>query len=159
MASRAPPYAKLLKRLPPHEIMHGVAHGSLTPMADLREAEHAVHGPPDWPAEVESLAEQCVDPEAISRPSFDEMTVELRMLLLALPGADVDAAAATAAAAATSCGASEATAARCANDGVDAAGFVPRSPSGKLRLAGRAKTPAHQPAPHTPPQVNRPRSF
>ena len=49
-----------------------MAHGKITPLGDLAA------GSADWPEAVASLAESCVSPSAISRPSFDEIVAALK---------------------------------------------------------------------------------
>merc|ERR1719399_1270797 len=63
MATRRVPYAKLLETMPPYMLMQMVAIGEINPTSDVAALN------PDWPVEVEDLAEHSEHSPRCSRRS------------------------------------------------------------------------------------------
>ena len=75
IATREPPYAKLLQRIPPYALMQAIAQGDVKPTTDVDLVN------PDWPDAVAELAERCASGARDARPSFEEIAIELQRVV------------------------------------------------------------------------------
>lgn len=72
IATRCPPYTKLLESMPPFALMQAIAQGEIRPTSDIDDLC------PDWPEPIQQLAERCCLADRAERPSFKQIANELQ---------------------------------------------------------------------------------
>lgn len=72
IATRCPPYSKLLENTPPYALMQSIAQGEIRPTSDIEDLC------PDWPADIQTLAEACCRAERSERPTFEQIASDLQ---------------------------------------------------------------------------------
>jgi len=72
IATRCPPYTKLLETTPPYALMQSIAHGEIRPTSDIEDLC------PDWPDPIKAIAEQCCRAERAERPTFEQIARDLQ---------------------------------------------------------------------------------
>lgn len=72
IATRCPPYTKLLESTPPYALMQSVAHGEIRPTSDIDDLC------PDWPEDVKQIAEACCRADRADRPTFETIVEDLK---------------------------------------------------------------------------------
>jgi protein kinase 1 len=72
IATRCPPYTKLLETTPPYALMQSIAHSEIRPTTDIDDLC------PDWPDAIKAIAEQCCMAERADRPTFEQIARDLQ---------------------------------------------------------------------------------
>ena len=72
IATRCPPYTKLLESMPPFALMQAIAQGEIRPTSDIDDLC------PDWPEPIQQLAGRCCLADRAERPSFKQIANELQ---------------------------------------------------------------------------------